>query len=111
MSLVLALTLAMVVLGLCVQMAILSLQVGALRRHREDSFRVLAFGSVCGVVYTCLESLPYVVTFSTKTWTMIHVAALTFLLPAYILGIAGTVLLFRSYRRLSEQVDEQTGKG
>lgn len=107
---VLALTLVMVVVGLCVQVALLWLQVGASRRHREDSFRVLAFGSACGVVYTCLESLPYVATFSTNAWTVVHVTALVFLLPAYILGVAGTVLLFRSYRRLSEQVSEQARK-
>jgi hypothetical protein len=102
----LSLTLGVSALGFCVQVVFLWLQVGALRRHGEDSFRLLAAGSVCGVIYTCFIFLPYVVTFSTNTSAIIYAAGLLFLLPAYILSIVGTVLLFRSYRRLAERGNE-----
>jgi len=99
-------TWAATILGFCMQVTMLCLQMGALRRHGHDSFRMLVIASICGVAYTCLVCVPLMVTLSSGMSAVLYAAGLLLLLPAYILSVAGTVVLFRSYRRLAEQGTE-----
>lgn len=101
-----SLTVSAIALGALVQLAFLWLQVGAVRRHGHDCFRVLILGSLCGVVYTATAILPYVLTLPAQTMVIVYSAGTLALFPTYILSLVGSIMLFRSYRQLAERSEK-----
>lgn len=88
--------------ALLAQLVLLGLQLAAYRRHRHASFLVLSLASIIGLAYGAVIGLPY---FTASA--MPHVLSLITVggvigIAATLLGITGTVLLFRAYRGLVE---------
>ncbi|MET4615903.1 biotin transporter BioY [Stenotrophomonas sp. 2619] len=88
--------------ALLAQLVLLGLQLAAYRRHRHASFLVLSLASIIGLAYGVVIGLPY---FTASA--MPHVLSLITVggvigIAATLLGITGTVLLFRTYRELVE---------
>lgn len=90
------------IFALLAQVVLLGLQLAAYRRHRHASFLVLSLASIVGLAYLAVISLPY---FTASAWphavSLVTVGAVIGV-PATLLGIAGTVLLFGAYRGLVE---------
>jgi hypothetical protein len=95
-----------------VQLVMLTLQVGAYRRHGHVSFLLLTIGTVCGFLFL---TIPYAhrwwdgdgmpVSF---TWFVISTMAL---LAQGVLAVWGTALLFKSYGALAAADPRTTAHG
>ena len=106
--LIAALTSAFVLL---VQSGMLLLQANALRRHGHRSFRLLAVGSIFGILY-CLMSFPlYLMKLDEGTFWALTLGSTTLVLVGASLGLVGTALLFRSYAKLAERAGPDSSAG
>jgi len=84
------------------QVVMVSLQIGAFKRHRHVSFLLLSGATACGLLYIvvgqilgALRGTP----FAPPLW--LFACATVPLFAQMIVGVWGTVSLFRSYRQLS----------
>jgi hypothetical protein len=84
------------------QVAMVSLQMRAFKRHRHVSFLLLSIATACGLFYIvvgqilgALRGTP----FAPPLW--LFACATVPLFAQMIVGVWGTVSLFRSYRQLS----------
>ena len=90
------------VLFLIVQVALLILQGGALRRHGNRCFVLLVASTVCGVLLLIANGAPV---FLTPTQTMLvwcYSLGFIFGVAQAFFGLIGVALLFRDYRRLAD---------
>ena len=97
-----------VLLAFVTQLVMLSLQVGAFRRHRHVSFQLLAIATSCGILYVVGDlafNFAFQKQFASSTFLYVMSA---FLVVQMILGVWGTASLFNSYRHLSEVVAGKT---
>ncbi|MFI5073138.1 MAG: hypothetical protein ACHP8A_19880 [Terriglobales bacterium] len=89
-----------IVLSVGVQIIMLSLQAGALRRFGHRSFWLLGGGSLCLLVYGTLGAAPYFVTFSESALTELLSIGLAFASVGAIFAVWGTASLFRRFGQL-----------
>jgi biotin transporter BioY len=87
---------------LLTQLVLIGLQVAAYRRHRHASFLVLSLSSIVGLVYSVVVSLPYLTASALPHVTSLITAGAVIFVPAALLGITGTALLFAAYRQLAD---------
>lgn len=91
-----------IVFSLAIQVVMLFLQAAALQRHKHVAFWLLCFGSALGALYAVLVGAPYFFSFSEDlAFTLFKAGTLCGAIGA-VLGVCGTVMLFHSYRLLSE---------
>lgn len=92
-----------VVLFLLIQLALLYLQGGALRRHGNRCFLLLVVSTVCGICVLIFNGA--LVFFTPSEASLLWCYSLNFFFGAIqgFLGIIGAALLFRDYRHLAEQ--------
>jgi len=92
-----------------VQLVMLSLQVGAYRRHGHLSFLLLSVATVCGLLFLSIPSayrwwngsgMPI-----SLTWYVIYALAL---LAQCVLTLWGTASLFQSYAALAAAVPRES---
>jgi len=89
-----------IILSVGVQIIMLSLQAGALRRFGHRSFWLLCAGSSCFLVYAALGAAPYFVTLSASMLTNLLGIGLAFASVGAIFGVWGTASLFRRFGQL-----------
>ncbi|WP_092703885.1 hypothetical protein [Rhodanobacter glycinis] len=92
--------LATIVLGIGVEVILLSLQAEALRRYGHSSFWLLIVGSACAAVYAAIGAIPYFITLSAAALTNLLSIGLAFALVGVIFGVWGTLSLFRRFGQL-----------
>ena len=85
---------------LLAQITLVLLQAAMLRRTGHMSFLLLLVGSALGVIYTVLSFLPLFVQLSESNRLLIFQCSSISVVVAAIIGVSGTVGLFRSYRNL-----------
>lgn len=95
--------LASIVLGIGVEVILLCLQAGALRRYGHSSFWLLIVGSACTAVYALIGAVPYFVTLHTAALTNLLGLGLAFALVGVISGVWGTASLFRRFGELHRE--------
>jgi hypothetical protein len=102
--------LATIVLGIGVEVILLSLQAGALRRYGHSSFWLLIVGSACTAVYAAIGAIPYFVTLSTAALANLLSVGLAFALVDVIFGVWGTASLFRRFGQLHRAANGVSGE-
>ena len=85
---------------------LLFLQVSMFRRFGHISFLLLSGGSVFGIVYFVLYSVPFFFQVSDAQRLLIFQCESVAAVVAAILGVSGTVGLFRSYRGIIQAIHE-----
>jgi hypothetical protein len=86
------------------QVAMLTLQVRALRRHGHRSFFLLSVATTCGLFYLALSvAKAWWFRESTSADVYLYSGAALLLLTQMAVGVWGTASLFRSYGRLASQ--------
>jgi protein-S-isoprenylcysteine O-methyltransferase Ste14 len=84
------------------QLVMVSLQIRAFKRHRHLSFLLLSVATACGLLYIVASQILGALrgtAFPPPLW--IFACATVPLFAQMIVGVWGTVCLFRSYRQLS----------
>ena len=94
--------------GLFVQFIMLALQASALRRHGQKCFVLLCLDTILFAAYMGLSGFPYFYPISLPTALTLLKIGMVFAVLGSVLGIWGTILLFRAYRNLSEHVARTT---
>ena len=82
---------------LLVQIVLLLLQTSMLRRYGHRCFLLLLLSSTSGVIYAVLSLLPGFMPLDDSQHLFIFRASSAFVVLGAVLGIWGTVSLFRSY--------------
>ena len=98
-----------VVVVLIAQAVLLFLQAAMLRRYGQSSFLMLAVGTFLGMFYSAVSLLPLVVQFSESSRLLLFQCATASVVVGVIVGVSGTISLFRSYRvlfQLAQQVPQ-----
>ncbi len=91
------------------QAVLLFLQVSMLRRYGHLSFLMLAVGTFLGMLYSAVSLLPLFVQFSESSRLLLFQCATASVVVGVIVGVSGTIGLFRSYRalfQLAQQVPQ-----
>ena len=92
---------AQLVLSVVFQSVVVSLQIGAFRRHRHISFALLAISTGFGIAYLLVAVALLFVRTPTTYAVFLFVEFLLFLVQGGV-GLFGLTSLFRSYRKLAE---------
>ena len=85
---------------------LLVLQLGALRRYRHVSFRILSAATTCGLIGFLFSVIPYWWNLFGASPTTLAVISGTFVILQWILGLWGTFRLFLSYGELVSSKSE-----
>ena len=93
------------------QLVMLGIQIAAYRRHGHKSFLVLCIASVIALIYCILAGLPYLIPLEMPVLVMLTAAGAVIGASGALLGLWGTVLLFKSYRNLAEAVARSSPGG
>ena len=95
------------ILFLIVQVALLILQGGALRRHGNRCFALLIASTVCGVLLLIASGMMVFVTLDDTKLVWWYLFGFVFGIAQAFLGLLGVALLFRDYRRLADQYKDK----
>jgi hypothetical protein len=93
-----------VAVALVVQLSLVAIYAGALKRHRNLCFTLLASGAVVGLVYATVSGLPFFLHWGFPERLLIAKFTFALLVVGGVLGVLGMVLLVRSYSALAKDV-------
>ena len=93
-----------VAIALLVQLSLLAIYAGALKRHRNLCFSLLASGAVVGLVYAIVAGLPFFLHWGLPVRLLIAKVTFALLVVGGVLGVWGMALLVRSYSALAGHV-------
>src|SRR5262245_17243877 len=88
---------------LITQVAMLSLQVGAYRRHGHISFLLLTIATICGLFYLGVSLIRGYWPSRASPPSIFYIGSFVLLFGQMTLGVWGTAALFKSYRQLSDR--------
>lgn len=89
--------------SLATSLVLLVLQLRAYRRHRHISFALVSASTICSLLYlVALQIMGLLTSKAMHTPMWLYVCSVASFLLALLLAVWGTILLFKSYRQLSE---------
>ena len=91
-----------VAVALVVQLSLVAIYAGALKRHRNLCFTLLASGGVVGLVYAIVAGLPFFLHWGLPERLLIAKVTFALLVVGGVLGVWGMLLLVRSYSALAK---------
>jgi hypothetical protein len=106
-----ALDVFVVLIWFVVSLSLLTLLARAFWRHRHGGFLLLLIGTFCGIVAPVLGLVSVWWTGSSELPQALRMTAACALLIACVLGLWGSAVLIRSYRRLAAAGDKSLRPG
>lgn len=88
-------------LSIVVGAVMVSLQIGAFRRHKTPSFLLLTISTASGMLMIICGFVPAFLSFSPISWLSFHLLSFLFFCAQAVVGLLGILKLFRDYRQLA----------
>src|ERR1700739_653994 len=91
-------------LGLVVQLVLVTLQLRLYRSTRQKSAALLAASTALGIIYFALIFSPRLLGLPIVQWLPLHEAAAVVFTIQAVIGIAGAAMLFRAFEKALAEV-------